>query len=131
MRRTDGTWYGHQLADWVSPAGGSDPMIASEASSSEGSGICATGFVVRSLEAMLRFAKARGDDAAASLYAGSLDQIRAAFQQKYYDPEAGCYRTGFWQPLGQRTPFRLRPPSSSHWLSASRRLSWPGRLPPG
>ncbi len=100
------TWYDHQLADWVSPAGGSDPMIASEASSSEGSGICATGFVVRSLEAMLRFAKARGDDAAASLYAGSLDQIRAAFQQKYYDPEAGCYRTGFWQPLGQRTPFR-------------------------
>lgn len=99
-------WNDFQLADWVSPSGGSNPMIASEASASEGSGICATGFVVRSLEAMLRFATDRGDEESSIVYSDALTRIRAAFQEHFYDPSAGYYRTSFWQQLGKRTPFR-------------------------
>ena len=106
LDQNGGVWGDLQLADWVSPAGGSDPWIRSEASSSEGSGICATGYVFLSLRAMADLAGELGRAGDAERYRQAADRVKKAFHKAFYREDEGVYQTGHWQPLGERTRFR-------------------------
>lgn len=94
------------LADWVSPIGGSNPNAGYDEHSSEGSGIVGTAFVYGMLEAMAGFADDLGKSEDAAQYRSAMENIYNAFNEKFYNEDAGIYETTVWSQIGNRTKYR-------------------------
>ena len=94
-----------QLGDWVSPMNGQD--LRYNESPNEGSGIVATAYVYKMLTVMAELAEIADQSEDIPLYTHAAGQIYTAFNEKFYSPEEGCYRTTVWYPNGKaRTKFR-------------------------
>ncbi|BCI59736.1 family 78 glycoside hydrolase catalytic domain [Solibaculum mannosilyticum] len=94
------------LADWVSPIGGNNPNVNYDEHSSEGSGIVGTAFVYGMLEAMAEFADDLGKTDDAAEYRSAMENIYQAFNEKFYNEQAGIYETTVWTQIGNRTKYR-------------------------
>ena len=94
-----------QLGDWVSPMNGKD--LRYNESPNEGSGIVATAYVYKMLTVMAKLAEIAEHSEDVPLYVDAAKEICTAFNEKFYSPEEGCYRTTVWHPNGrERTQFR-------------------------
>lgn len=99
-------WGDTELADWVSPMGGTDPNVPYDEQSSEGSGIVATGYVYKVLDVMAEFADQLGKAEDSAVYRGAMTKIYTAFNDKFYKPDRKIYETMVWNQLGSRTKYR-------------------------
>lgn len=106
IQRNGWVWGDGQLADWVAPSGGTDPNVGGNATASEGSGICGTGYVYEALKAMADIADRLGKADDAAQYRAAMEQIYTAFNAKFYKPEEQIYQTTHWANPGERTRFR-------------------------
>lgn len=106
IRQNGWVWFDDQLGDWVSPIGGSNPNVAYNENSSEGSGIVGTAYIYGMLRSMAEIADKleRPDDAAE--YRDAMEQIYQAFNRKFYNAEKQIYETTVWNPIGTRTRYR-------------------------
>lgn len=106
IRANGWVWNDGQLADWVSPAGGTNPDAGGNASASEGSGICGTGYVYDALSRMAEMADKLGKTTDAAEYRAAMASIYDAFNAKFYNAEKGYYETTTWDGSTARTRFR-------------------------
>ncbi len=106
IRENGWVWRDEQLADWASPIGGTDPDVRFNPDPSEGAGICGTAFVYAMLQSMASLALAAGQPQDVPVYQQAMEQIRRAFNDKFYRPEQSLYDTGFWREIGTRSKYR-------------------------
>lgn len=99
-------WYDGQLSDWVSPIGGSDPDVQYNENQSEGSGIAGSCFVYGMLDAMASFADQMDKTEDAAEYRAAMDNIKSAFNAKFYNSDEQIYETTTWTQIGTRTEYR-------------------------
>lgn len=88
-------WEDGQLADWVSPMG-TNPDAPYNESPAEGSGICGTVFTYMELQTMVRCANLLGKTSDASTFQTYMNNIKEAFNAKFYDSTNQIYDTKYW-----------------------------------
>lgn len=99
-------WLDVELADWVSPMGGTDPHVPYVESASEGASIAATAYVYKMLDILAEFAEDMGKEQDVREYREAMECIYTTFNEKFYRKEQGIYETNFWHQHGTRTKYR-------------------------
>lgn len=93
-----------QLGDWVSPMGGQNDGY--NESPNEGSAIVGTAYLYKMYTAMARMAKQVGKTGDADSFLAAAENIRNAFNEKFYNSK-GYYESDTWNNNGpKRTRFR-------------------------
>ena len=93
----DWIWNGddnHDWSDWVSPMGG-DSLAYREAAP-EGANIYSTAYLYKAMEIMEKFAREVNEPTDEANYRDAKENIKTAFNNKYYKPNTGIYESGFW-----------------------------------
>lgn len=106
LEKNGWVWGDGGLGDWVAPIGGSDPNAAYNENISEGAGITATSLLYGVLKYMAALADRLGQTDDAAEYRAAMEKVYAAFNAKFYKPEAGIYQTDYWTQIGTRTRYR-------------------------
>ncbi len=104
LRALGNTWGVRGLSDWVAPSGEEDGATINDPS--EGAEICCTAYIYAMLRAMVRIAEVLGKSDDANEYKSAANEIRDAFNEKFYNAEKGIYETTVWNPKGKRERYR-------------------------
>ncbi|MBP1041900.1 family 78 glycoside hydrolase catalytic domain [Vagococcus sp. BWB3-3] len=106
LRKNDWIWPADELGDWVAPIGGSDPAVAYNENTSEGSGITGTAMIYGVIGYMEQLAEKMNLVGDMNYYRDIRRKIYQAFQQAYYKADLGRYQTNTWNQIGRRTRYR-------------------------
>lgn len=104
LSKTEWVWGVRGLSDWVSPAG--DENMPIEPCDSEGAEICGTAFIYAMLKSMVKIAEFFGKSEDSNEYNNASKKIYNAFNEKFYNSQAGIYETTHWIQRGTRTKYR-------------------------